>query len=314
MNVIDISRYQQTFDASIAKNAGVKGVIVRNAYATQKDALALSWAPGIKAQGLLLGGYGFATWHYQSQNGGSVQKARTLMRQQVNVWMETARESGCDFWFAVDQEAEQGQSMGLGKQDNTALLNEACDMLRNAGLYPCIYCSVSWDMNYIRTSELRYDYWMARYYDNQADFGSAGASLDMLPDDRYTRWMRQLREQGRLIGWQFASIGFGKKYGAGSINIDRNVFYRTPLRYANWNNPVQPQQSVQYVAVGPLSAGDLKTVQKRLDEMLVDSHEANGILYTNVPLSTGDQADIIRLATDLQVPVRLGDQPFQVKS
>lgn len=312
MNVIDISRHQQTFDARVAKNAGVKGVIVRHAYGTRKDTLALSWAPDIKAQGLPLGGYGFATWHYKSQNGGSVQNARTLMRQQINVWIAAARESGCDFWFAVDQEVEQGQTMGLGKQDNTALLNEACDMLRNAGLHPCIYCSVAWDMNYIRTSELHYDYWMARYYDNKADFGSAGASLDALPDNRYTRWMRQLREQDRLIGWQFASIGFGKKYGAGSVNIDRNVFYRTPVGYADSRNPVQPQQRVQYVAVGPLSSGDLKTVKKRLDEMLVGSHEVNGILYTDVPLSTGDQAAMIRLATDLQVPVRLGDQSLEV--
>ncbi len=310
MNIVDVSRHQRTFDARVAKDAGVDGVIVRHAYGTKKDTLALSWASDIKAQGLPLGGYGFATWHYKSQNGGSVQKARTLMRQQINVWIAAARESGCDFWFAVDQEIEQGQIMGLNKLDNTALLNEACDILRNAGLHPCVYCSVAWDMNYIRTSVFRYDYWMARYYDNKADFGSVGASLDALPDNRYTRWMRQLREQDRLIGWQFASIGFGKKYGAGSVNIDRNVFYRTPTGFSDWKNPVQPQQRLQYVAVGPLSSGDLRTVQNRLNEMLVDSHTVNGILYTDVPLSTGDQAAMIRLAQDLQVPVRLGDRPF----
>lgn len=104
MNVIDISKHQQTFNAHAAKMAGVEGVMLRHAYGTKKDTLALSWAPGIKAQGVPLGGYGFATWHYKSKNGGSIETARALMHQQVQTWIDATQQSGCDFWFAVDQE------------------------------------------------------------------------------------------------------------------------------------------------------------------------------------------------------------------
>ena len=309
-NIVDISRHQQSFDASTAKAAGVNGVILRNAYATKPDTLALSWAPGILAQGLPLGGYGFATWHYQSKNGGSVDTARALMHQQVGSWIDTAKQSGCNYWFGVDQELEGGQKMGLGKADNTQLLNEACEILEKAGLNPCVYCSVVWDANYIRTAELRYPYWMARYYDGKADFGDPGADLDQLPDSNYTRWMRQLHAAGRLVGWQFASTGYGHKYGAGSTNIDRNIFYLAPAADKPEMGEVNPQSDAQYIAIGPLSTGDLQAVCAQLDKLQVATRTEDGVIYTDVALSTGDQAAMIQLATTLQVPIRMQDVPF----
>lgn len=311
MNVIDISKHQQTFNAHAAKMAGVEGVMLRHAYGTKKDTLALSWAPGIKAQGVPLGGYGFATWHYKSKNGGSIETARALMHQQVQTWNDATQQSGCDFWFAVDQELEQGQQMGLGKHDNTMLLNEACDMLAAAGLHPCIYCSVAWDNNYIRTADLRYNYWLARYYDGKADFDTAGADLSQLPDGKYTRWMRQLHDAGRLVGWQFASTGYGLKYGAGVVNIDRNVFYMAPTADKPEMGEVHPQSDAQYIAIGPLSAGDQAAVRAQLDKLQVPAHtDDDGIVYTDMALSTGDQATMIQLATTLLVPIRMQDVPF----
>ncbi len=309
-NIIDISRHQHSFDAAKAKAAGVRGVILRNAYAAKPDTLALSWAPSILAQGMPLGGYGFATWHYKSRNGGSVDTARALMHQQVGAWIDTAKQSGCNYWFAVDQELEAGETMGLGKATNTALLNEACEMLEKAGLHACVYCSVAWDSNYIRTAELRYPYWMARYVDGKADFGSAGADLDRLPDSKYTRWMRQLRDAGRLVGWQFASTGYGAKYGAGSANIDRNVFYLVPAADKPERGEVNPQSDAQYIAIGPLSVGDLATVQAQLDKLQVDTRTEDGVIYTEAALSTGDQVAMIQLATKLQVPIRMQEVPF----
>ena len=226
--IIDISHHQQTFDAQKAKAAGVDGVILRHAYGDKPDEKALCWAADILAQGLTLGGYGFATWHYQSKNGGSLETARTLMQRQVQVWITAAKASGCNDWFAVDQELEKGETMGLSKGDNTQLLNEACDLLAQVGLHPCIYCSVAWDFSYIRTADLLYPYWMARYCDGNADFGDTGADLHRLPDGQYTRWMQKLLAEKRLVGWQFASSGYGHKYGAGSANIDRSIFYAEP--------------------------------------------------------------------------------------
>lgn len=311
MNVIDISKHQNTFKSRTAKAAGVEGVMLRHAYGIKPDDKALGWAPDVKAQGLPLGGYGFATWHYKSKNGGNIDTARALMHQQVQTWIDATLQSGCDFWFAVDQELESGAQMGLGKHDNTMLLNEACDMLAAAGLHPCIYCSVAWDTNYIRTADLRYNYWMARYYDGKADFDTAGADLSQLPDGKYTRWMRQLYDAGRLVGWQFASTGCGLKYGAGSASIDRNVFYMAPAADKPEQGEVHPQSDAQYIAIGPLSAGDQAAVRAQLDKLQVSAHtDDDGTVYTDIALSTGDQATMIQLATTLQVPIRLQDVPF----
>lgn len=311
MNIIDISKHQSRFNAHTAKTSGVDGVLLRHAYGTKLDDKALSWAQDVKAQGMPLGGYGFATWHYKAKNSGNVHTARALMHQQVQSWVEATKQSGCDFWFAVDQELEQNQQMGLGKHDNTILLNEACDMLAAAGLHPCIYCSVAWDSNYISTADLKYNYWLARYYDGKADFGAKGADLFQLPDGKYTRWMHQLHSAGRLVGWQFASTGCGLKYGVGSVSVDRNVFYMSPTAHKPDQGEVHPLSDAQYIAIGPLSTGDQAAVYARLQEMLVPAHTDNdGTVYTDVALSTGDQAAMIQMATTLLVPIRLQDVPF----
>ena len=164
MNVIDISKHQRTFAASTAKAAGVDGVILRHAYGTTPDTKATGWAPDVAANGLRLGGYGFATWHYKSLNGGSETTARRLMIAQVTKWIEMAKSAGTGWWFAIDQELEQGQVMGLRMTDNTNLINEAAELLRAAGLQPCLYCSVAWDMQYIKTDLLTVPYWKAKYF------------------------------------------------------------------------------------------------------------------------------------------------------
>ena len=263
------------------------------------------------ANGLRLGGYGFATWHYKSLNGGNETTARRLMVAQVTKWTEQAKAAGTGWWFAIDQELEAGQTMGLGMTANTNLINEAAELLRAAGLQPCLYCSVAWDMQYIKTDILTVPYWMARYYDGAADFGSAGADLDKLPAGRYTDWMRQLQKAKRLIGWQFASTGLGAKYGAGSASIDRNVFYSDPDGYGDVVfGQVKPQSQAMHVCLGPVSSGDANTIIMQLSDLLIDYHRTEQedglvLITTKVACSTGDQAALINLAVQLAVPVQL---------
>lgn len=311
MNIIDISKHQSTFAASAAKAAGVEGVILRHAYGTTPDTKATGWAPDVAANGLRLGGYGFATWHYKSLNGGSETTARRLMIAQVTKWIELAKSAVTGWWFAIDQELEQGQVMGLRMTDNTNLINEAAELLRKAGFQPCLYCSVAWDMQYIRTSDLTVPYWMARYYDGDADFGEPGATLDKLPAGNYTDWMLELKQAGRLIGWQFASTGLGAKYGVGSANLDRNVFYADPDGYDKVIfGPVQPQSQAAFVALGPVSKGDANTIIKQITDLQIGYKQlpqADGlyIILTSVACSTGDQATLIHLAVQLSTPVQL---------
>lgn len=311
MNAIDISKHQNTFSAGTAKAAGVEGVILRHAYGTTPDTKATGLAPDVAANGLRLGGYGFGTWHYKSLNGGSATTARRLMIAQVTKWIEMAKNAGTGWWFAIDQELEQGQVMGLGMTDNTNLINEASDLLRKAGFQPCLYCSVAWDMQYIKTDLLTVPYWMARYYDGTADFGDAGADLDKLPAGSYTNWMKELKQAGRLIGWQFASTGLGYKYGAGSANIDRNVFYSDPEGYRDVAfGPVKPQSQAMHVCLGPVSNGDANTIISKLDELQIDHHSTEQedglvLITTKIACSTGDQTALINLAVQLAIPVRL---------
>lgn len=311
MNIIDISKHQSTFSSGTAKAAGVEGVILRHAYGTTTDTKAAGWASDVAANGLRLGGYGFGTWHYKSLNGGSETIARRLVIAQVTKWTEQAKAAGTGWWFAIDQELEAGQTMGLGMTVNTNIINEAAELLRKAGFQPCLYCSVAWDFQYINTQILTIPYWMARYFDGSADFGDAGADLDKLPDGQYTRWMRQLRQAGRLIGWQFGSTGLGAKYGVGSANLDRNVFYADPDGYNKVIfGPVQPQSQAMHVAMGPVSSGDANTIILKLANLKIGYDKVTGddklvTIVTNVACSTGDQAALINLAVQLSVPVQL---------
>lgn len=313
MKAIDISKHQGTFFAATAKAAGVEGVILRHAYGTTPDTKAIGWSADVSANGLRLGGYGFATWHYRSLNGGNEDTARKLMIAQVTKWIEAAKSTGAGWWFAIDQELERGQAMGLGMTANTTLINEAAELLRAAGLQPCLYCSVAWDMQYVRTADLTVPYWMARYYDGDADFGEIGSRIDALPTGSYTNWMRELWGAGRLIGWQFGSTGLGTKYGVGSANVDRNIFYADPEGYSDMVfGQVKPQSQAAFVSLGPVSNGDANTIIKQITDLQIGYKQlpqADGldIILTSVACSTGDQVTLINLAVQLAIPVQLLD-------
>lgn len=97
---LDISRWQDTLDASRAKAAGITTILCRACYGTGKDARWDAFAPAVKAAGLRLGAYGFATWHYKSANGGSAGAARAAMRAQTDALIALAAGAGADSWVA----------------------------------------------------------------------------------------------------------------------------------------------------------------------------------------------------------------------
>lgn len=304
--VLDVSKHQVTFEPNTARNRGVNAVIARLAYSASKDNLACGWIPAIKQSGMKAGGYGFGTWHYKSKNGGSVSAARSLMRTQVNQWVDIAKKSGTNWWIAIDQELESGAQMGLGMRDNTMLINEAADIIRDAGLHPLLYCSVAWDMNYVKTAELTVDYWMARYYKIDADFEEM--SLDILPDGQYTRWMRKLHNANRLVGWQFGSVGRGKYYGTGSEGLDKNLFYANPatMEESKEQNISVDDKQLGYIYVGPMSKGDIATFSKMFEELQIPyGITDDGLVKSLIECSTGDQVKFINKAAELAVGVSI---------
>lgn len=220
---IDISKHQSTFDAAKAKAAGVELVVCRAAYSTVKDIRWDAFTAAARDAGLPLAAYGFLTAHYKTKCEGSLAAARNHMRAQVGAWLDIIK--GTDvLWFAVDQEVEQGWSMGLTPSDNTALIHEACELIRAAGVEPVVYCSVSWAMTQLDARSVGAPLWLAYYYRDPSDpdFGAG-----TLPGGTYGEFMQGLASEGLLLGWQFGRIGYGVQYGVGSANVDRNYFYET---------------------------------------------------------------------------------------
>ena len=226
IKALDLSRHQQAFRPEAAQKAGIQFVMLRAAYAQNRDRLFKSFAAACQRAGLGFGAYQFCTWHYRQMNAGDVSVAEKIMKIQIKALMDTLKNSGVTGWVALDQELETGFTMGLAPAENTRLLNMACQMLRQAGYAPCVYASASWLKSRLAVKELACPVWAAYYYStpNDPDFA------DCLPLEKInTGWSRYPLSLGeKLIGWQYGSIGYGQKYGALSKNIDRNWFARLP--------------------------------------------------------------------------------------
>lgn len=225
---IDISKHQTKFNAAACKQAGVTTVICRLAYGSGEDRCLNAHAGGVITGGMKLGGYGFGTWHYSSQ-AGSYAVAKELMHLQVNKWISLAKEYGLKSWLAIDQELEQGEIMWLSKEDNTTLLNEAAEMIENAGFAPCLYASASWIMERVDLTKFKYPLWVAYYkwYGKEIDFDSV---TEQFPANSgtYGKWMNQVKNQ--ICMWQFTSEGYADKYGCthGNNAVDKNWLYFQP--------------------------------------------------------------------------------------
>ena len=221
---LDISKHQAYFAAKTAASQGISTVICRCAYGTGKDICWDAFAPAVQAAGMQLGAYGFMTAHYTSK-ASSFAQAQAVMRQQVQTWIDLCNAKGCQL-LAVDQELEKGNTMLLGKAYNTRLLQEAVAMIRDAGLTPMIYTGASWCLSYIDWQAIDADFWVAYYPSSAAASDFAAYSDGSFPGGKYGDLLRALQAADKLWGWQYGSTGHGVKYGAGSVNIDRNWIYK----------------------------------------------------------------------------------------
>lgn len=268
--MLDISKHQASFNAATAKANGISTVICRCAYGTVKDTKWDAFAPAVKNAGMALGAYGFMTAHYQSKNGGNFSQAQAVMKKQVQYWIELCKAKGCEM-LAVDQELEAGNAMAFGKSANTTLLKEAASMIRAAGLYPVIYASASWVNSYIDWQSIDADFWIA-YYPSSVAASDFGAYADgSFPSGQYGNLLRNTQEAGKLFAWQYGSTGNGIKYGAGSVNIDRN------WQYKDFEEEEKPDMAFysDTLKIGPVSSGDRQTMENLADTLGV-SKQASG--------------------------------------
>lgn len=223
---LDISKHQSSFNAATAKAKGISTTICRCAYASSKDICWDTFAPAVQAAGMQLGAYGFLTAHYTSKASNFAQ-AQSVMRQQVQTWIDLCKAKGCTV-LAVDQELEKNNTMLLvSKTYNTMLLKEAVAMIRAAGLTPMIYTGASWCLSYIKWQEIDCDFWVAYYPNSSATSDFTAYADGTFPGGQYGDLLRAMQAADKLWGWQYGSTGnLGPKYGAGSVNIDRNWQYK----------------------------------------------------------------------------------------
>lgn len=223
LKMLDISKWQKSYNPQTAKNKGIVSTICRCAYGTSGDVCWNTFAPAVKSV-MHLGAYGFMTAHYASK-ASSFAQAEQVLEQQVQAWVMLCHDQGCKV-LAVDQELEKTQTMALGKTYNTELLKRAVKFIEAAGIKPVIYASASWILSYIDWVKLNCDFWVAYYPTSAATSDFIAYADGSFPSGQYGDLLRAMNAAGRLYAWQYGSAGnLGPAYGVASVNVDRNWLY-----------------------------------------------------------------------------------------
>lgn len=289
---LDISKHQNIFSPAVAQAAGVSTVILRAAYGNFMDVRFQRFAADCKAAGLRAGAYIFLTHHYYNKNDGDVNAARTIMHKHLDVLLEILEGRGITSWVALDQELEAGQTMALGPADNTALLNEAAQRLREAGYTPCVYCSASWAQSRINMDALTCPVWLAYYYADPDDPDFDGCSSIEEVHTKYGEYMASLED--KLCGWQFGRIGYGGKYGVGSADVDRDWIYFQP----DEEKEELPVFTSDTLKIGPVSTGDRAAIRTLAESLCLPVRDEEDYIIVG-PMSAGDRATVANKALAL---------------
>lgn len=282
---LDISKHQNTFAPGTALAAGISTVILRAAYGNFMDVRFERFASDCRVAGLRIGAYIFLTHHYYNKNGGSAEAARTILQKHIDVLLEILEGKGITSWVALDQELEKGQTMTLTAAENTALLNEAAQRLREAGYTPCVYCSASWAQSRIDMDALTCPVWLAYYYADPEDPDFDGCASIEEVHTKYGEYMASLGD--KLCGWQFGRIGYGGKYGVGSANVDRDWIYFQP----DDEKEELPMFTSDTLKIGPVSTGDRAAIRALAEGLSVPAQDEGDYLIVG-PMSAGDRATV----------------------
>ena len=297
--MLDISKHQGSFNPSVAVSNGIDSVVLRVAYATSKDSMWEDFSTSVKGSGMAYGAYGFLTAHYTTK-ATTLQQGISVLTEQVNTWINYCKEKGFTM-LAIDQERESGYSMAFGKTDNTTLLKTGVELIRKAGLTPVIYASASWINSYIDWKSIDCDFWVAYYASNSKDSDFIAYSDGSIPSGTYGSLMSSMKSANKLFAWQFGSTGnLGKKYGAGSDNIDRNWQYKYILTGEEGDITV-PTYKSNTLKIGPVSTGDRTTMQEYADSIGVD-HFDEGYYIIIGPMDD----EQIRLISSKAISLGLG--------
>lgn len=213
--VCDVSRWNGSINFAKMKSMGIDGIMARASYGKGKDKCFDEYCANALKQGLPVGAYAFATWHYKSVSP-TVADARSNAIAQAENLIAILKGKGVNGFVALDLELESGQSLAVGKADLTVIANEYMRILKANGFNPCVYASISWFIDRMNIEAIEYPLWVAFYH-------SAGLKGREFPIGTYGDTMRKYKD--KIIMWQFSSKFKGADFGCQSTYLDMNHLY-----------------------------------------------------------------------------------------
>ena len=149
---IDISKWQKGFDFDKAKAEGIEFVVLRGAYALQKDTCFEAFYKQCKARKIPVGVY-----HY------SMAKNVTEAKKEADAMLKIL--AGKQFEYPVYLDVEDKVQKELGKDTLTAIIQTYCDTLAKAGYYIGVYSTYYFLRDYTHIDKLdKYDKWIAQWH------------------------------------------------------------------------------------------------------------------------------------------------------
>lgn len=210
--VVDISKWNGDINFGTMKSSGVKGVMMRAAYATSKDVKFDYNSQQCEVYGIDYGVYQFATFHYNTTKEAAMTKAKTQADYLVSI-LKGKKIKG---YVCLDLELESNYKLNMTAEELTDVTNYYCDLIQKAGYKPMVYCSVSWLQNNLVASKIHAPFWVA-YYNDTGSYN--------FPNTGYGKYMNSI--DGKITMWQYTDKGNGAKYGAESEYIDLNRLYHS---------------------------------------------------------------------------------------
>lgn len=163
--VIDVSKYQEDIDFIKVKNAGVKGVIIRQGYRGYGSAGNIVTDPYFEknVKGCVNAGLPFGLYFFSQ----AINSAEAI--EEANYCIDAIEKLGYkpEFPIYIDTELANngnGRADNLSKLVRTNVVKAFCERVEARGYFAGIYASTSWFNTKLNDAELSaYSHWVAHY-------------------------------------------------------------------------------------------------------------------------------------------------------
>lgn len=249
---VDLSRWNGAVDFKVLKSRGVDFVILR-CYSYGKDLKFDEYYEGARQAGLDIGAY---VYMYATSSSSAIKEANAAI----------SALGGKQLDYPLFLDIEDSTVKKLSKSTLTTLSITELELFRKAGYVAGIYCSKSFQSDYLDMSRLSdYYLWTAKWslYSNEHD-GKKYYFKDMDP-------FHSSRPVGEM--WQFTSGGYGPYYGMESRYLDLDYCYIdfknkfTDSASKEPSDYTYPQRLLSYNSSSMMKGTDVSWVQAVLCQL-----------------------------------------------